>query len=368
MSNQNIEQRAESVGSRAATTNHSTDTVPKGSEDIQPDRTGDRNRKPSLSIGTYAERFALPALILAMVIAFSVSPVTQLAFTSQPNLQSLALTQSVIAIAAIAVTIPLVAGQFDVSVGPILGMSSILTGLVTVKFGMPLWLGILAGPIAGALVGLVSGYVVAYLKTNSFIITLGVGTLLGGGVSLITDNRIITGAPEALVKVGTQSWLGIPYLGWILVAVAVIVGWCLRNTLFGRHLTQVGSNPRAARIVGVHVPRTTLLAFVASGGLAGLAGVLLFAQTGAANPQVGSGYTLPALAAAFLGSTTIRPGTFNILGTLVGVFFVGIAVNGLTLAGAADWVQPVFNGGALVLAVALSSVLSRRAKAAANRK
>jgi ribose transport system permease protein len=164
-----------------------------------------------------------------------------------------------------------------------------------------------------------------------------------------------------LVRIGTNSWLGVPYLGWILLLVALFVGWLLRSTLFGRRLTQVGSNSRAAHIVGVNVSRTVLLGFVCSGALAGLAGVLLFAQTGAANPQVGAGYTLPALAAAFLGATTIRPGSFNVLGTLVGVFFVGVAVNGLTLAGAADWVQPVFNGGALVLAVALSSILGRRA-------
>jgi len=325
---------------------------------------GDSEESPrrgsKVQVGVYAERFALPFLLAAIIILFSFLPATSSVFPTRANLQSLALTECVLAIAALAVTIPLVAGQFDVSVGPVLGMTSILTGKITVTWGGPVWLAVIVGPLVGACVGLVSGYVVAYMRTNSFIITLGVGTLVGGGVIYITDNQIITGAPQSLVDVGTLTWFGVPYLGWILLVVALVAGWMLRSTLFGRRLAQVGSNPRAARIVGVRAERTVLLSFVASGFLAGLAGVLLFAQTGAANPQIGAGYNLPALAAAFLGATTIRPGNFNILGTLVGVFFVGVAVNGLTLAGASDWAQPVFNGGALVLAVALSSVLARR--------
>lgn len=330
------------------------------STEVPRDASPKRTARGGVNVAVYAERFALPALLIVLIVSFSLAPATRLAFPSQANLQSLALTQCVVAIAAVAVTIPLVAGQFDVSVGPILGMTSILTGKIAVEWGAPVWLAILVGPAAGALVGAISGYVVAYLKTNSFIITLGMGTLIAGGVSYITDNQIITGAPESLVRVGTQSWLSVPYLGWILLVIVLAAGWVLRSTLFGRRLAQVGSNPRAAKIVGVHVDRTVMLSFVASGFLAGLAGVLLFSQTGAANPQIGSGYTLPALAAAFLGATTLRPGNFNVAGTLVGVFFVGVAVNGLTLAGAADWVQPVFNGGALVLAVALSSVLARK--------
>lgn len=334
-------------------------TVESGNRS-SPQATATERPASRLNIGRYAERFALPSLLVALIVGFSVAPATRLAFPTQANLQSLALTQCVVAIAAIAVTIPLVAGQFDVSVGPILGMTSILTGKITVEGGHPVWLAILVGLLVGALFGALSGYLVAYQRTNSFIITLGTGTLIAGIVIYITNNQIITGAPASLVKVGTQTWMGIPYLAWILLGVALVAAWLLRHTLYGRRLTQVGSNARAAKTVGVHVERTVLLSFVASGVLAGLAGVLLFAQTGAANPQIGSGYTLPALSAAFLGATTIRPGSFNVAGTLVGVFFVGVAVNGLTLAGAADWAQPVFNGGALAVAVVLSSLLARR--------
>jgi ribose transport system permease protein len=214
--------------------------------------------------------------------------------------------------------------------------------------------------LAGGAVGAINGYIVAYLRTSSFIITLGTGTLVTGLVTLGTSNQTITDAPQSLVDFGSRSALGIPWLGWVLCTVAVLIWFFLRYTVPGRRLALVGSNRAAATIVGVRVNQTVFLSFVASGLLAGLAGVLLFAQVGAANPQAGVGYTLPALAAAFLGATTLRPGHFNILGTIVGVFFVGLAVDGLTLAGAADWVQPVFDGAGLVVAVVLSSVLARQ--------
>jgi ribose transport system ATP-binding protein len=308
----------------------------------------------------YTERYALVILVFALVCLFSVMPSTSQTFLTLANLQGLALTQSVIAVAAIAATIPLLAGQFDVSIGPVLGMTSVVLAAATVRYQLPVPLSIMISVFAGGAVGAINGYIVAYLRTSSFIITLGTGTLVTGLVTLGTSNQTITDAPQSLVDFGSRSALGIPWLGWVLCTVAVLIWFFLRYTVPGRRLALVGSNRAAATIVGVRVNQTVFLSFVASGLLAGLAGVLLFAQVGAANPQAGVGYTLPALAAAFLGATTLRPGHFNILGTIVGVFFVGLAVDGLTLAGAADWVQPVFDGAGLVVAVVLSSVLARQ--------
>lgn len=316
--------------------------------------------KRSLSpLPAQAERVALIAVVLALVALFSFLPSTSDTFLTLANVQGLALTQSVIAIAAVAATIPLVSGQFDVSIGPILGMTSVLMGMLTVRYQLPVTLSIVVSVAAGGAVGAVNGLVIAYIRANSFIITLATGTLIAGVVTLATNNQIITDAPASLVALGTESALGIPWLGWILLCVACLAWFCLRYTVIGRRFTLVGSNRNAARIVGINVERTIFLAFVISGVVSGLAGVLLFAQTGAANPQIGAGYTLPALAAAFLGATCVQPGHFNIPGTIVGVLFVAIAVDGLTLAGAADWVQPVFDGAGLLLAVAASSLLAR---------
>ena len=161
----------------------------------------------------YTERYALVILVFALVCLFSVMPSTSQTFLTLTNLQGLALTQSVIAVAAIAATIPLLAGQFDVSVGPVLGMTSVVLAAATVRYRLPVPLSIMLSVLAGGVVGAINGYIVAYLRTNSFIITLGTGTLITGLVTLGTNNQTITDAPQSLVDFGSRSALGIPWLG-----------------------------------------------------------------------------------------------------------------------------------------------------------
>ena len=278
------------------------------------------------------------------------------------NIRNVAADEAVIAIAALAALVPLVAGQFDVSVGAVLGMVSIAVAALTVRAGLPVFAALPLGVALGAVTGAVSGLVIAYLRANSFIITLGMATLIAGLVSLYTRDQVILGIPQSMVNFGTLNWLGIPRAVWLLIVVALLVAYRLRYTVYGRRLLSIGSNPRATMLVGIRVQRVVLLSFVVAGALAAVAGELELARTGSGDPQIGPGFTLSALAAAFLGSATIRPGQFNVPGTIVGVFFVAVSVNGLTLAGAADWVDPLFNGAAVVVAVAVSTstVLAHR--------
>jgi ribose transport system permease protein len=196
---------------------------------------------------------------------------------------------------------------------------------------------------------------------NSFIVTLASSTLIGGLVSLYTkDQTILNGIPNSLQTFGNGVTLGVPRPAWVVIVVAAAVAYVFSMTPFGRALTQIGSSRRAARLVGLRVEALTWSSFVGSGALAGVAGVIELTRTGSGNPVIGFGFTLSALSAAFLGTTTIRPGRFNVPGTLVGVLVVAVAVNGLTLAGAADWVEPVFTGAALMFAVALATQLGLR--------
>jgi ribose transport system permease protein len=306
------------------------------------------------------ERYALVVLLGVLIAFFAVLPATSESFLTVANIRNVAANEAVIAIAALAALIPLIGGQFDVSVGAVLGMVSVAIAALTVRAGLPVPIALVLGVGMGAIVGAVNGFIVAYLRASSFIITLGIATLVGGLVSLYSKDQVILGVPSSLTNFGTLNWLGIPRVVWLLAVVAVAVGYVLRHTVYGRRLLSVGANPRSARLVGIPVPLVVLLSFVLAGALAGVAGAVELARTGSGNPQVGPGYTLSALAAAFLGSTTIRPGRFNVPGTIVGVFFVAISVNGLTLAGAADWVDPVFNGAAVVIAVSVSTVLAHR--------
>lgn len=313
------------------------------------------------SVLPFLEKYALLVLFLLLVLFFSLYGATAETFTSSANVRNILGNESVIAVAALASIVPLTCGQFDLSVGSVIGLSAIATASATATYGWPLWTGILVGVLAGAVVGVVNGWLVAYRGVNPLIATLGVSTLLAGLIALYTKNIIIsTGIPEGLTSFGSGTTLGVPRTLFGLVLVALVTYYVLSHTPYGRYLASVGVSPTSARLVGLRVERLVLSSFVVSGALAGIAGVLLLARAGTANPQVGPGFTLAALSAAFLGATAIKPGRFNVPGTLLGVLFVAVSVNGLVLAGAADWVQPTFNGTALLVAVVLATAIVRR--------
>jgi len=306
------------------------------------------------------ERYGLVWMLVLLVVFFGVWPETSDTFLSTANLRNLVAGQAVIAIAALATLIPLVAGQFDVSIGSVTVAISIAVAALSTEAGLPLAVALAGGIVLAALIGLVSGSIVAYVRADPIVITLGTATLVSGLGALYTDNESIVGIPQDLVAFGGGLWLGVPRPIWLMVAVICFVGYLMRYTVLGRQLLMIGSNPDAAKLVGVRTQRLILVAFVLGAMLYGVAGALLLARTGAANPGDGFAATLGALTAVFLGATTIRPGRFNVPGTIVGVFFVAVSVNGLTLAGAAAWVDPVFTGAALVIAVSISTLLTRR--------
>ncbi len=190
------------------------------------------------------ERFALVWLLIAMIIFFSVYSKTSGVFLSTANIRDVVGNESVIAIAAMAALIPLVALRFDISIGAVLGGSSVLVASLTVNSGWDLWPALIAAVLAGASVGALSGFLIAYIGANSFIITLGMSTLVAGVVSLFSHNNTIVGVPNGLLNFGNQNWLGIPRPTWLLIVVAVFVAYLLRYTVTGRQLVQIGSNER----------------------------------------------------------------------------------------------------------------------------
>jgi ribose transport system permease protein len=312
------------------------------------------------------ERYALVAVFVGVMVFFSVWGKTADTFATSANIRNVLGSQAVVAILALAIMFPLVCGEFDFSVGPVAGISQVLTAGFMARLGVPLVLAIVVGIGVGALVGILNGVTIGRIGVNSLIVTLGISTVLSGIVTWYTNSQsIITGISTDLIDLGSGDWLGVPRTVYVLAVVSLLVYYLLEHTPFGRHLYAIGSNRRAARLVGLPVERLVLLAFVLSATFAGLAGVLLVARNGSASPQVGTvGDSLQALAAAFLGATTIKPGRFNVLGTLVAIFLLAFTVTGLSLAGVAGWINDVFNGAALFLAVLISTVVGRRRAAA----
>lgn len=306
------------------------------------------------------ERFGLVVLLAGVVVLFSVLPSTSETFPTSANFDNITGNQAVLALIALAAIVPLIGGQFDVSIGPILGLSSVLSAHAASAWGAGIVVAVLVGIAAGGVVGLVNGALVAHLGINSLVATLAMGTVLTGVTAAISSTPIVGGVPDGFVTFGTGDWLGVPRPLYVLVAVALALGYYLTQTPSGRELHAIGSSADAARLVGVPVRRLVLRSFVVSGLLCGAAGVLQLARSGTGDPNVGMSFTLPAIAAAFLGATTIRPGRFNVLGTIVAIFFLAAVVSGLTIAGAQAWLQHVVNGGALLAGITVATVVARR--------
>jgi ribose transport system permease protein len=318
----------------------------------------DRGRMTRVS--NVVERSGIPIGLLLLIILFSVLPSTGAQFRSGANLQNIFANQSVTGLIALGCVIPMVAGYIDLSCPAIAGLASVTVAAVSGTHGEPVLVGLVAGVVIAVIAGAINGVLVAGVRLNPFICTLGTYTLLGGLLQLYTKGQTIgNGLPSSLGDFASGKWLGIARPFWTLMIVAVVLWYLLTQTPFGRKLTAIGSNETAARLAGFRVDRSVFITFLLSGLLGGFAGALLTSQSLSADATTGPSYLFPALAAVFLGQTAIRPGQYNVWGTIFGVFLVAVAVDGLTLLGAAAWVTPVFDGAALVASVAFSTLMAR---------
>jgi ribose transport system permease protein len=308
----------------------------------------------------YLEAYAFLGLLIAAAAFFSLWPETSETFTSPANLRTLVSSNSVIAIVALAALVPLVAYEFDLSVGAIAGLSSVYVASVLASgTSVPLAIGL--GIALGLLVGGINALLITRVGVNAVITTLGTSIILAGVVNQKTGGLSVTGnIPLSISEFGSSNWLGIPKIAFILALVAVLVYYVLGHTPYGRYLYAFGANRDAARLVGIRTKLTLGMTFVISGALCGAAGVLQVARAGSADPKVGETFTLPALAAAFLSAAAIKPGRYNVAGTLVAIFFLAVLNNGLNLAGSPEYVSNYVNGAALIVGVGLAVRLGRR--------
>jgi len=316
-------------------------------------------RRRGAGLFATAERYGLLIIFILILIVFSV---ISSGFFTLNNFRIVLGSEAVLGILAIASIVPLICGEFDLSVGANMGASAIVLGTCMSRFHLVLGVAIVFTLAFGLLIGVVNGFLVARLGVNSFIVTLAMSTFLAGIVQWYTNGASIsTGISQALVRASTGNLAGIPKGLFWLLPVAIVAWYVLDHTPFGRYLTSIGSNRKAAQLVGLRVSRFTLSSFLISGVLAALAGVLTVGQAGDADPQVVQGtLLLAALAAAFLGRSAFQPGKFNVLGTVLAVYFVAFSVSGLEFLGAASWVEQVFDGVALAGAVTVTTIITRR--------
>ena len=307
------------------------------------------------------ERFAGPGFLVVMFVVFTaLMPDT---FPTYNNLIAVVNNQTITAMVALGLLVPLAAGVFDISIGGILTLSVIFSTLMFQTTGgdMPVPVVILLTLGIGILAGLFNGILVVRLGIEPFIVTLGSGSVFIGISQLIANGKVISEhIPSGFTDLGRGEPLGIPAPIIYVVVLAAILGYVFVMTPLGRKIYATGANRDAARLAGVPTDRILYLAFMTSGVCAAAAGLLYAMRIGAGQPEVGAQYLLPAYAAAFLGSTMIKPGRFNVLGLLVGLAIIAIGINGLQLEGIPSWVIPTFQGAALIIAVVLTKVRGRR--------
>jgi ribose transport system permease protein len=305
------------------------------------------------------ERFGLVFVWLAFIALFGfMRPDT---FLTWSNFSTIFGSEAVLVVVTLGLIIPLTAGDFDLSIAQVLTLVSMSTAILDARLDVPLIIVLPVVLAIGALIGLINGFITLYFRVNSLIVTLGVGTFLHGVTLWIGNSQTISGVSPALMEwVIIQRLWGIPIAFYYAMLLAAMIWYMLSYTAFGQHLLFTGRGREVGRLTGVAVGRVRLLAFVLSGMMGAVAGVLYTGTTGSANPSSGTFLLLPAFAAAFLGATCIRPGRFNPWGSVIAVYFLVTGINGLSVLGFRTFVQDLFYGGALVLAVMVSQIVSGR--------
>ena len=308
-------------------------------------------------VSRIASNYGIVIFLILMFIAFTAALPSK--FFTGVNFAQLLSDNAIPAILAIAVVLPLAAGEFDLSVAANLGFCSVLSAYVG-EHGWPTIAIIVVPMIVGGLIGIFNAVLVVGIGINAFIATLGVATVLAGGnLALTGGSTIYNGIGPSITRFVTWNVDSIQFPVMYALIVALIVWYLLEHAPFGRYLRATGLGRTAARLSGVRTSRYLASAFIIAGFLAGVCGFLETATFGSATASVGPGFLLPAYAAAFLGATTIRPGMFNVWGTVIGVMILAVGINGLTLAGAPTWVSDVFNGFALIVAVSAAVLVGK---------
>ena len=290
-------------------------------------------------------------------------------FPTAINVRSILSDKAIIALLSLGAMLPMMAGRIDLTIGFGIVMWHILAISLQVWYHVPWPLAVLIVLLCGGLAGLVNGLLVEVAQIDAFIATLGTGTILYALALWHTDGRQVMGSlPDGFIDINGLSVAGIP-IPAIYVLVLAIALWLITERLpLGRHIYAIGANEKAAALNGIPVRAYVIGVFVGSGLIAGFTGCVLASKLQIGQANVGLDYLLPALVGAFLGTTTIKPGRVNVWGTIVGVLILAVGISGIQQLGGAFFVEPLFNGTTLVVAIALAGFAQRRRSVATTAK
>ncbi len=312
-----------------------------------------------VGIGKAASRLSSAGLLLFLVLVGVAFSMLTPYFLSVNNFVNILLSVALIGMVATGMTLVLVGGGLDLSVGSTIGLAGCIEGVLMVQGGIPWYIGIAAGLATGLVVGILNAAAISYLRINPIITTLATMSIVRGAAYIYTEgNSIYVASPQAQ-WLGTGRLLGAP-VPVIIMAVCFVSVWAVsRYTVFGRYIYAIGGNPVASRLAGIRVNRYLNVVFVFSGLVSGLAGVVMVGLTASAVPAAGTGYELDVITAVLLGGTSLSGGEGSVWGTLVGVLIIGVINNGMTLLNVPPYWQIAAKGALLLAAVSLDALRKR---------
>ena len=281
-------------------------------------------------------------------------------FGTAQNLMNVLLQNSIIGIIACGMTFAIILGGFDLSVGSVTALASVVGATVMIDLGTAgIVLGMAGALIACLLVGVTNGWLISWLGVNPFVATLGTMTVVRGLIYVATNASPRFGVPYSFTTLGLGRLFGVPNPALLFLAIALVLGFVLHRTRFGHYVYAVGGNAAAAARMGVNVAQVRFAVYVLVSACAAVSGVILIGQTASATPQAALGYELTAIAAVIVGGAPLGGGRGRMTGTIVGVFLLGVVANGLNLFGVSPFWQPVATGLILITAVAFDGYSKR---------
>ena len=299
----------------------------------------------------------LPAL--SLIILFVALSIASPHFLTNTNLSSVVRQTAVINIMALGMTLVIIAGGIDLSVGAILAMGGLI-GTMAMERGYPVLAGVAIGVLTGLFWGFVNGLLTTRLRIAPFIVTLGTLGIVRGLALIISNGLPVHKIPPAFSYLGEGTLLGVPFVLWLLVICAAITHVVLEHTRMGRYAFAIGSNPDAALYAGIPVAFHTTAVYAICGMLTGLAGMIEASRLMTGQPTAGQGYELQVIAAVVIGGGSLRGGEGSVIGTLIGAFIMGLLSNGSDLLGISPYLQQAIIGAVIILAVTVDELRKRK--------
>lgn len=296
---------------------------------------------------------------LSLIILFVALAIASPYFLTSTNLSSVVRQTAVINIMALGMTMIIITGGIDLSVGAILAMGGLL-GTMAMERGLSIPAGVLIGVGTGLVCGFVNGLLITRLKIAPFIVTLGTLGIIRGTTLIISNGLPVHHIPQRFSFLGEGNLLGVPFVLWLLVGCAALTHVILEHTRLGRYAFAIGSNVEAAIYAGIPVKFHTTAIYAIGGMLTGLAGMIEASRLMTGQPTAGQGYELQAIAAVVIGGGSLHGGEGSVIGTLIGAFIMGLLSNGSDLLGVSPYLQQAIIGAVIIIAVALDEFRKRR--------